>query len=390
MSRRAISFRSLLGYAGFALVFLIVAAAAVWRGDILQAGMDPEVPFQTYDPPPAPDYGQASAWAMQDVGIEGSGPAAVFFIHSTTYDGGREWNGPIGEVDADDWLFRVVIPNYAGPFARAGRLSIPRYRQGSLYTRLTLRDDAREARAFAWRDIDAAFDVFLAQHPTGPIVIAGLEQGGELADRLVRERIVSDPALRRRVVAVYIMDAVVAKAPETPSLPPCQSREQLGCVVAFSPVGQDNDGAARRRLRRALVWDVRGRLADLGDRDALCVNPVTGSTDEAEVPARLHRGATNATGLEWGARPALIARSVETECRDGLLRHSEPSMESFRESGNWSDRRKSRPYNLFYGDIEHDVQERLALWLRLNGQGSARDQSPEGREARQSNSASST
>ena len=118
MKPRAVSLRSLIGYAGFALVFLIVAAAAVWRGDILQAGMDPEVPFQTYDPPPAPDYQKASAWAMQDAGIAGSGPAAVFFIHSTTYDGGEEWNGPIGDPDADVYLFRVVIPNYAGPFAR--------------------------------------------------------------------------------------------------------------------------------------------------------------------------------------------------------------------------------------------------------------------------------
>lgn len=390
MTRRAPRLTTLIGYAGFALVFLIVAAAVIWRGDIMQAGMDPEIPFQTYKPPPAPDYQQASAWAMQDMGIEGSGPAAVFFIHSTTYDGGKEWNGPIGEAEADAWLFRVVIPNYAGPFARSGRLSIPRYRQGSLYTRLTLRDDAREARAFAWQDIEAAFEVFLTRHPTGPIVIAGLEQGGELADRLVRQRIVGDPALRRRVVAVYVLDTVLAADPATPSLPPCRTRDQIGCVVAFSPVSQDNDGAARRRLRRALVWDDRGRLVELGDRAAVCVNPVTGSTDQAEVPARVHLGATNATGLEWGARPALIARSVATVCAGGLLRYTPPEMESFRETGSWSDRRKSRPYNLFYGDIEHDVKERLVLWIARHAAGVVVDQSPDGRPARQSNSASST
>lgn len=390
MTARAISLRSMIGYAGFALVFLIVAAAAVWRGDILQAGMDPEIPFQTYDPPPPPDYRQGTAWAMQDMGIENSGPAAVFFIHSTTYDGGEEWNGPIGDARAEAWLFRVVIPNYAGPFARAGRLSIPRYRQASLYTRLTLRDDAREARAFAYRDIAAAFEVFLDRHPTGPIVIAGLEQGGELADRLVRERIAGDPALRRRIVAVYAMDTLLAVEPLTPSLPPCRSREQIGCVVAFSPVSDDNDGAARRRLRRALIWDGRGRLIDLGDRATVCVNPVNGSTDEVEVPARVHLGATNATGLEWGARPALMARSVASACRDGLLRYTQPAMESFRETGSWADRRKSRPYNLFYGNIEHDVQERLALWIARYAPDATGNQSPDARPVRQSNSASST
>lgn len=390
MTSRTVSLRSLLGYAGFGLVFLVVAAAAVWRGDILQAGMDPEVPFQTYDPPPAPDYRQASAWAMQDAGIEGSGSAAVFFIHSTTYDGGEEWNGPVGDADADAWLFRVVIPNYAAPFARSGRLSIPRYRQASLYTRLTLRDDAREARAFAWRDIEAAFDVFLARNPEGPIVIAGLEQGGELADRLVRERIVGDPVLRRRVVAVYAMDALLAADPATPSLPPCSRPDQTACLVAFSPVTADNDGAARRRLRRALVWDARGRLVELDGRATVCVNPVTGASGEIEVPARAHLGATNATGLEWGARPALIARTVATGCKDGLLRHTHPEMESFRETGSWADRRKSRPYNLFYADIERDVETRLAAWTPRAASEGAAGQSPDGRPERQSNSASST
>src|SRR5690606_2414159 len=110
------------------------------------------------------------------------------------------------------------------------------------------------------------------------------------------------------------------------------------------------------------VWDDRGRLVDLAGRPALCVNPVTGSTDTAPVEARAHHGATNATGLEWGARPALIAREVETQCRNGLLRYSEPDLESFREGGSWTERRKARPYNLFYGDIEADVQTRLMAW----------------------------
>jgi hypothetical protein len=132
-------------------------------------------------------------------------------------------------------------------------------------------------------------------------------------------------------------------------------------------VGETNEGAARRRLRRALVWDARGRLVELEGRPALCVNPVTGSTDDAPVAARAHRGATNATGLEWGARPALRAREVATRCRGGLLRHTEPELDTFREAGSWADRRKSRPYNLFYGDVEADVQTRVTAWRAAHG-----------------------
>ncbi len=363
MRERRLTLRQWVGWIGLGLVLLLAAAVAVWRGDILRAGLDPQVPFQTYRPPPPPDYGDPAAWALRDARTSDAGPAAVFFVHSTTYDGGRHWNGPIGDRQADDWLRRVVLPNYAGPFARAGAISAPRYRQGSLYTRLTLREDAREARAFAYQDIVAAFEAWLLRHPDGPIVLAGVEQGGDLVERLVRERVAPDAALRSRLVAVYLMDAVVAAGGLSPQVPACSTRAQTGCVVAWSPVGEGNDGAARRRLRRALVWNERGRLIDLGGRPSLCVNPVTGSTDTQPVEARAHKGATNATGLEWGARPALMAREIATQCRGGLLRHTEPTTESFRDAGSWADRRKSRPYNLFYGDIEADVQARLTSWM---------------------------
>ncbi|HBV13655.1 MAG TPA: DUF3089 domain-containing protein, partial [Brevundimonas sp.] len=58
--------RQWVGYAGFALVFILTAAVAVWRGDILRSGLDPQVPFQTYQPPAKPDYAQADAWALLD------------------------------------------------------------------------------------------------------------------------------------------------------------------------------------------------------------------------------------------------------------------------------------------------------------------------------------
>ena len=362
MKRPRLTFWQGVGWLGFALVFLVVAAITVWRGDILKAGLDPQIPFQTYDPPAAPDYGSDKAWAMRDVRAPTSGPAAIFFLHSTTFDGGKDWNGPIGDARADAYLDRVVIPNYAGPFARAGAISLPRYRQASLYTRLTLRDDARDARTFAYGDALAAFETWLAAHPNGPLVLAGVEQGGELIDRLVRERVVNDAALRSRIVAVYLIDVIVAADTLSPAVPACATATSIGCIVGWSQVGDDNDGAAWRRLRRALVWDEAGRLVDLAGRPALCVNPVSGARSDAPVPARLHHGAANATGLEWGVRPAFIDRAVATQCRDGILRHTELTTESFREVGNWADRRKARPYNLFYSDIEADIERRLNVW----------------------------
>lgn len=364
-----LTFRQWVGWIALGLVILVVGAAAVWRGDILRAGLDPQIPFQTAEPPAPPDYASPAAWTLLDARIPGSGPAAVFFVPPTTFEGRIGWNAPVRYGPADDYMERIVIPNYAGPFERAGAVSIPRYRQASLYARLTLRDDARDARAFAYADVQAAFDTWLERHPQGPLILAGVEQGAELLERLVRERIVPDPALRDRLVAAYLIDAVVPLDRVTAAVPACIERRQTGCLVGWSQVGEGNEGAAARRLRRALVWDEAGRLIDLDGRPALCVNPVSGRADAVAVPARQHLGATNATGLEWGARPAFIDRLVATQCRDGLLRHTEPKTESFRAVGSWADRRKVRPFNLFYADVEADVQARLDAWRSQSSRG---------------------
>ncbi|MBU2116252.1 MAG: DUF3089 domain-containing protein, partial [Alphaproteobacteria bacterium] len=181
-----------------------------------------------------------------------------------------------------------------------------------------------------------------------------------------------------RLVAVYMIDAVLAVDAVPADVPACAVRDQSGCTVAFSAIGEDGE-AGRRRLRRALVWD-GGRLVDLNGRDALCVNPISGVAHGGRTAIREHAGATNATGLEWEAHPALQSGRVTAECRDGLLRHSQARGESFRRGGSWADRRKAMPYNLFYGDIERDVQARIAAW---RGQSDVRP-------SRQSNSASRT
>lgn len=373
-----LSLRQWVGYAGFVLVGLIVISALGWRGDILRSWLDPRVPFPAYDPPPPPDYSRRSAWALLEATGPGGGATPVFFLHPTAYSGGRHWLAPIGDEEAMTHLRRVILPNHAAPFARSGPVSAPLYRHASLYTRLTLREDAREARAFAYKDASAAFEFWLRRHPDGPIVIAGVEQGAELAALLLQRRVWRDQALRQRLVAAYLLDAVVPQtAPDLP--PPCRSQDETGCLVAFTAVVEGEEGDVRRRLGRALFWNARGGLVEVGAARPICVNPVTGDVSEVPVAARRHHGATNATGLEWGVRPALIAHEIATECRDGVLRFSAPRQESFRSAGSWADRRKVQPYNLFYGDLELDLQARTAAF-----------QSRASRSARQSNSASST
>ena len=356
-------------FAGAVLVLgLLVAAAFVWRYDILSNALDPKVPFLTYEPPPAPDYAKASSWALLPRDPAGPPPgdlpADVFFVHPTTFDGGQDWNGAIDQPKAQRFLSRVVLPNYAGPFYRVGRVFAPRYRQASLYTYLTLRDDAREARRFAYGDVREAFRLYLARYNNGrPFIVVGVEQGGAMAARLLREEVSGAASVRARLVAAYLIETIVPveEYGVLSPIPACGQRGQTGCVAAWASTQEGDFQRIQDLNRRSLIWDDGDQLIDLNGRQALCFNPLLGGTGTERAPARLNLGAANATGLEWGARPAFLQRQVWAQCQGGLLHTSRPKSTALRGAGSWADRHKVDGFNLFYADIEADAQERLAV-----------------------------
>ena len=347
-------------------IAVLGAGFAVFRGDLIRYSLDPKTPFQTYRPPPAPDYAQRGAWALMpttpDAPNAADPPADVFFVSPTTFDGGKDWNDAIGNARSDRLFRRVMAPNYAGPFVRVGRIFAPRYRQAGLYSLLTLSEDARDARKFAYGDIRQAFRHWRDHDGAGrPFLIVGVEQGGTLAARLLTEEVAPDAKLRARLAGVYLIETVVPAA--SPPLAPCARPGQPGCLAAWVSVADGEMGRARLLLDRALVWDGQGELQNLKG-PALCFNPILGATTEEPAPARVHQGAANATGLEWGARPAFLARQVAARCQGGVLRVTVPRSALLKPSGSWTEQRMSPSFNLFYADLESDAQARVAALTR--------------------------
>ncbi|MBN9319690.1 MAG: hypothetical protein BGN86_02550 [Caulobacterales bacterium 68-7] len=367
MAVEAAKLQRCFGIGALALIAVMAVAGAIWRDDILRTALDPKVPFQTYDPPPAPNYEQADAWALRPGDplkvVAGAPPADVFFIHPTTYDGGPHWNAPLHTRNADRLLSQVMLPNYAGPFFRTGRLFAPRYRQASLYTLLTLRDDAREARRFAYGDIRAAFRLYAERYNHGrPFILVGVEQGGSLAARLLREEVATNPALAARLAGAYLIQSTVPAADYTAgaAFPACERRNQAHCVVAWAQASEGDVERAQSLRDRALAFDPAGQLVDFDGREALCVNPLTGSAQPGRAGSRLNLGAANATGLEWGARPAFLQRQVSAQCDKGVLIVSKPKSQSLRPARTWAESRRAPGYNLFYADLEADSRARVA------------------------------
>ena len=342
------------------LLIVVTAGVTAFWGDLVSTALDPKVPFQTYQPPPGPDYAKAQAWYLRP---KPGSPlqADVFFIAPTTYDGGRNWNSRLNAKRANRQFQGVMAPNYVGPFVTVGRIFAPRYRQASLYSLTTLREDAREARQFAYGDIRDAFRWYVEQDNGGrPFVLVGVEQGGTLGLRLLAEEIARDPALRSRLVAAYLVDTVAPA--DMPPVPPCVEASPAGCLAAWAWAYEGDFDDGKRLLDRALVWNVRGELENLSPRPSLCFNPILGAVTDQPAPIRLHLGAANATGLEWGARPAFMARQVGARCEGGILHVTKPRSASLKQAGSWADRRKVPGFNLFYADLEADAKRRLAAW----------------------------
>jgi hypothetical protein len=362
--RRSLRYRLAVTAAG--LLAVVLAAAYGWRDDIVKALLDPKVPFVKDTPPPAPNYAVRGAWALAPAAdAPSNGAADVFFIHPTTYNGGKHWNGPISDRASNDTLMRVILPNYAEPFAGLGDVFAPRYRQASLYTKSTLWDDALDARRFAYGDVKAAFDFYRDRLNQGrPFVLVGVEQGGELGARLLREEIAPDPALRARLVAAYLIDTMVPADEHSPTalVPACERRDEAGCLVAWAAVRRGDVIGAVKLSSRAMVWSDVGQLVPLGRRPAVCVNPLTGSDNGVDAPARLNLGAAAATGLEWGVRPGFMSRQVGAQCVDGILRLTSARSDILHPSGDWVRRYSIPGYNLFWADLEADSQARMAAW----------------------------
>jgi hypothetical protein len=355
---------------GCVLAALALICAFAFRNEVLRSSLDPKTPFQTYRPPPAPDYGRRAAWALLPSAParpgQADGPVDVFFIHPTTYSGGDEWNGPIDHPRAGRELAEVMLPNYAGPFARVGRVFAPRYRQASLYAGLSLREDAQDARRFAYGDVRAAFLTYLGRFNGGrPVILVGVEQGGALAALLLREEIASRPELLQRLAAAYLIQTVAPAdefGPGSPA-PMCARREEARCVVAYMPAPLSRPSVGRRILARALVWDRNGELEPLGERTPACVNPMLGAASDQTAPERDNKGAANATSLEWGLQPAFLPHQVSARCDGGLLLVSRPGSSSLKTIGGWADRQMAPGYNLFYADLETDARARVSVLL---------------------------
>ena len=353
------------------LTLLVVGAAFAlfqWGGSALRHIYTPQGHYSAPAPNSGPDYSKLDSWIArpgiaddpakwlpQGVSVTGSGSAAVFYIHPTTYLEGDRWNAPL--LDQGNTAFRTTlfVQSEASAFNGAGQIWAPRYRQATYGSFLLKSEDAEQALNLAYSDVSAAFDEFLKSIPADqPIILAGHSQGALHLMRLLRDR---HDQLKGRLVAAYVVGWPIDSASDLPALgfPGCSSSTQTGCILSWLSFGDPPNPSLILQdwqKTKGLTGGVRNQ------EDILCVNPLTGTANGAAPPSA--NPGTLVPSSDF-ASAILQPGIVGAHCNEGLLilDGNIPPLGPYVLPGN---NYHVYDYALVWGAIRQDADRRLAAW----------------------------
>jgi hypothetical protein len=355
---------------GVALVFSLVYR--LFGDQMLRVAMVPGRSFAQPAVEPANAYASADMWIARPdepqnpalwlppgVTAGPRGPAAVFFVHPTSYLSRSAWNAPLDDRDANDRA-ALLVRGQASAFAAAGEVWAPRYRQATFGAFLTQEADAKRAIDAAYTDVLAAFDSFVGTIPKGqPIILAGHSQGSLHILRLLKDRVAGKP-VAKRVVAAYIIGwpvAVLADLHAT-GLSECSGPDATGCILSWQSFAEPAEPGSVLD-----TFDASTGLTGTSRKGQrmICTNPLTGTPDSA-APASANLGTVVPSA---DLKTATFIRSaVPARCDGGrglLLIGEPPKMGPYVLPGN---NYHVYDYSLFWANIRADAARRVAAFTR--------------------------
>lgn len=359
----------------YVVAFLIVLAIAatfayrLWGNEFLKMAMVPSARFEAPAKAPADAYAGPSRWlARPDIannpalwlpeGVARTepGPAAIFFIHPTSFMEKTRWNATLDDVEANNRA-ALFLRGQATALSAAGQIWAPRYRQATFGAFLTSEAAAQQALDAAYRDVDAAFTQFLKEAGDRPIVLAGHSQGALHLTRLLKERVAGTP-LAKRIVAAYVVGWPISRTADLPALglPECTTPDQTGCILSWQSFGEPADPS--------LITDTFDASPGLTGEPRkgtamVCTNPITGKQG-GSARASANLGTLFPSSDLKTAK--LEAGKVGAKCfgRGFLSIGDGPDLGQYvLPGGNYH----VFDYSLFWGNVRADVDRRLKAFV---------------------------
>lgn len=356
----------------FVLILIAVAGAFAmfqYGGEVLLKQATPKGHFEAAKAGNGPDYSKAESWISrpgvsndpsrwqprQEVPYDLKPDVQTFFVHPTTYLERDRWNALLHPDEQTELRSRLFVQTQASAFSGLGAVWAPRYRQAAYGAFLLDSRDAQKALDLALQDVAAAFDRFLKENPSGPIILAAHSQGALHLTRLLKDKVAGTP-VEKRLVAAYVVGWPISTTADLPAigLRACSTAEQNGCILSWMTFRQP----ANPKLILA-EWEKSRGLNGKRRRqkDVLCTNPITGT-----------RNGSDRTGVGGIVIPTadmsdvtINYNSLGAHCDNGLLivDGELPALGPFALPGN---NYHVYDYALFWGAIGSDSLRRWQRW----------------------------
>lgn len=286
------------------------------------------------------------------------GSAAIFFVHPKSYIGRDYWNAPLNDAESQDRA-RLFLRGLASPFASAGEMWAPRYRQAAIGAFLTTKPEGQQALDAAYQDILLAFDEFVAKvQKDRPIILAGHSQGALHLTHLLKDRVAGKP-IAKRIVAAYVVGWPISVTADMPKigLPACRGPDDTGCIMAWQSFAEPAEYD-----RMVKVYNATNGFTGQPRMDTamLCTNPLNGGA----APAALMKA--NLGTLKPDDKMitgALIVGAVPARCGDKgfLLIGDPPEIGPYVLPGN---NYHVYDFPLFWANVRADATWRLRKFLQ--------------------------
>ena len=263
--------RKVLIAAVFALAIVLVAptgasAKVVW---LCKPGMranpcEPSLTTTVYSP-------TGKRLGVQHVQKAKRRRADCFYVYPTVSDQQR----PQATQVVDDVL-RSVALQQTSRYSRDCRVFVPVYRQITIQGLLNPDTVTQEMRDSAYADVVEAWRTYLRRFNHGRgVIFVSHSQGTFVLRKLIAEEVDPKPAARRRIVSAILLGGNVLvkkggdRGGDFKHLRACRSRNQLGCVIAFSTYNETPPPDSR--FGRTNTGFQSGPIAP--GLEVLCTNP---------------------------------------------------------------------------------------------------------------------
>jgi len=284
--------------------------------------------------------------------------AAIFFVHPTSYIGRDYWNAPLNDVESQDRA-KLFLRGLASPFASAGEMWAPRYRQAAIGAFLTTKPEGQQALDAAYQDVLLAFDEFVAKiQKDRPIILAGHSQGALHLTHLLTDRVAGKP-IAKRIVAAYVVGWPISVTADMPKmgLSACTGPDDTGCIMAWQSFAEPAEYD-----RMVKVYNATNGFNGQPRKDTamLCTNPLNGG---AALAALMKANLGTLKPDDKMITGTLIVGAVPARCDDKgfLLIGDPPEIGPYVLPGN---NYHVYDFPLFWANVRADATWRLRKYLQ--------------------------